>query len=113
MHHTNGIFLTMQVKLKAEPEEIAEIETRKALRIYWKDILAGEDVNPSIYEWQELIVDQYVHITDDKQYWSGSEDTEVYEFVKSIALLCRARMTTKLQKISEQLADLKKQFTEY
>ena len=102
----------MQVKLKAEPEEIAEIETRKTLRIYWKDILMGEDVNSSISEWQELIVDQYVHITDDKQYWSGSEETEVYEFVKSIAQLCRARMTTKLQKISEQLADLKKQFTE-
>jgi len=48
----------MQVKLKAEPEEIAEIETRKAFRIYWKDVLGGMDVNPSISEWQELIVDQ-------------------------------------------------------
>ena len=104
--------LKMQVRLKAKPEAIAEIETKKAIKTYWKDILAGQDVNLSIFEWQELIVDQYVHIKDDEKDWSGTEETRVYEFVKSIAQLCRARMTTKLQKISGQLSSLKKEFTE-
>jgi hypothetical protein len=104
-------FLSMQVRLKAKPETIAEIETKKAIKTYWKDILAGQDVNLSIFEWQELIVDQYVQIKDDKKDWSGTEETRVYEFVKSIAQLCRARMTTKLQKISQQISDLKKEYT--
>ncbi len=102
----------MQVRLKAKPEEIAEIETKKTIKAYWKDILAGEDVNPSIFEWQELIVNQYVQIKDEEKFWSGTVEMEVYEFVKSIAQLCRARMTTKLKKMSEQLTTMKKEFTE-
>jgi hypothetical protein len=104
--------MKMQVSLKAKPEEIAEIETKKTIKIFWKDILAGQDVNPSIFEWQELIVNQYVQIMDEDKYWSGTVETRVYEFVKSIAQLCRARMTTKLKKISVQLSSLKKEFTE-
>ena len=45
----------MQVKLKAEPEEIAEIETKRTIKAFWNDILTGQDVNPSIFEWQDLI----------------------------------------------------------
>ncbi len=104
--------MRMQVRLKAKPEEIAEIETKKTIKVYWKDILAGQDINPSIFEWQELIVNQYVLITDEEKFWSGTVETKVYEFVKSIAQLCRARMTTKLKKISEQLSTMKKEFTE-
>ena len=104
--------MKMQVRLKAEPEEIAEIETKKTIKIFWKDILAGQDVNPSIFEWQELIVNQYVQIEDEEKFWSGTVETKVYEFVKGIAQLCRARMTTKLKKISEQLSTIKKDFTE-
>jgi len=102
----------MQVRLKAKPEEIAEIETKKLIRTYWKDILNGQDVNPSIFEWQDLIVDDYAEINDEDQYWSGSEETELYEFVKSIAQLCRARLTTKLNQIANQISKLKKAFTE-
>jgi len=104
--------MRMQVSLKAKPEEIAEIETKKTIKVFWGDILAGQDVNPSIFEWQELIVNQYVQIKDEEKYWSGTVETRVYEFVKSIAQLCRARMTTKLKKLSEQLATMKKEFTE-
>ena len=102
----------MQVRLKAKPEEIAEIETKKHIKTFWDDILDGQDVNPSISEWQELIEDQYVHIHDEDEYWSGSAETRLFEFVKSIAQLCRARMVTKLEKISEQLSSLKGEFTE-
>jgi len=102
----------MQVRLKAKPEEIAEIETKNAIKIYWKDILTGGYINPSISEWQELIEDQYVHIHDDDEYWSGTAETRLFEFIKSIAQLCRARMITKLEKISERLYCLKRDFTE-
>ena len=102
----------MQVRLKAKPEEIAEIETKKLIRMYWDDILDGLDVNPPISEWQDLVLDFYTEIKDEDQYWSGSEETEVYEFVKSIALLCRARLTTKLKQIADQISKLKKAFTE-
>jgi hypothetical protein len=102
----------MQVRLKAKPEEIAEIETKSAIKIYWEDILTGRYINPSISEWQELIEDQYVHIHDDEEFWSGSAETRLFEFVKSIAQLCRARMITKLGKISERISILKREFTE-
>ena len=102
----------MQVRLKAKPEEIAEIETKNAIKIYWEDILTGIYINPSISEWQELIEDQYVHIHDEDEYWSGTAETSLFEFVKSIAQLCRARMITKLEKISERLSSLKREFTE-
>ena len=102
----------MQVRLKAKPEEIAEIETKNAIKIYWKDILTGGYINPSISEWQEIIEDQYVHIHDDDEYWSGTAETRLFEFIKSIAQLCRARMITKLGKISERLSILKREFTE-
>ena len=102
----------MQVRLKAKPEEIAEIETKNAIKIYWEDILTGRYINPSISEWQELIEDQYVHIHDDDEYWSGTAETRLFEFIKSIAQLCRARMITKLGKISERLSILKREFTE-
>ena len=102
----------MQVRLKAKPEEIAEIETKKHIKIFWDDILAGLDVNPSISEWQELILDDYAEIKDEDQYWSGTQETRIYEFVKSIAQLCRARMTTKLNKISDQMSKMKKEYTE-
>ena len=102
----------MQVKLKSKPEEIAEIETQKAIKIYWKDILVGQNVNPSILEWQEIVEDQYVQISDDEKSWSGTEEQRIYEFVKSIAQRCRARMTTKLKLISAQIADIKKEFAE-
>jgi len=102
----------MQVRLKAKPEEIAEIETKNAIKIYWEDILTGRYINPSISEWQELIEDQYVHIRDEDEYWSGTAETRLFEFVKSIAQLCRARMITKLEKISERISSLKREFTE-
>ena len=102
----------MQVRLKAKPEEIAEIETKKHIKTFWNDILDGQDVNPSISEWQELIEDQYVHIRDEDEYWSGTAETRLFEFVKSIAQLCRARMITKLEKISERISSLKREFTE-
>ena len=102
----------MQVRLKAKPEEIAEIETKKHIKIFWDDILSGQDVNPSISEWQELILDDYAEIKDEDQYWSGTQETRIYEFVKSIAQLCRARMTTKLNKISDQISKMKKEYTE-
>ena len=102
----------MQVRLKAKPEEIAEIETKNAIKIYWEDILTGRYINPSISEWQELIEDQYVHIHDDDEFWSGSAETRLFEFVKSIAQLCRARMITKLEKISDRIYNLKREFTE-
>ena len=102
----------MQVRLKAKPEEIAEIETKKLIRMYWNDILDGQDVNPSIAEWQELIIDYYAEIKDEDQYWSGTEEMKLYEFVKSIAQLCRARLTTKLNQIADQISKLKKEFTD-
>jgi hypothetical protein len=102
----------MQVRLKAKPEEIAEIETKNAIKMYWEDILTGRYINPSISEWQELIEDQYVHIHDDDEYWSGTAETRLFEFVKSIAQLCRARMITKLEKISDRIYNLKREFTE-
>jgi hypothetical protein len=102
----------MQVRLKAKPEEIAEIETKNAIKIYWQDILTGGDVNPSTSEWQDLIEDKYVHIHDDDEYWSGTAETRLYEFVKGIAQLCRARMITKLEIISERINSLKREFTE-
>jgi hypothetical protein len=102
----------MRVRLKAKPEEIAEIETKKHIKAFWDDILDGQDVNPSISEWQELILDDYAEIKDEDQYWSGTQETRIYEFVKSIAQLCRARMTTKLNKISDQISKMKKEFTE-
>jgi hypothetical protein len=102
----------MQVRLKAKPEEIAEIETKNAIKIYWEDILTGRYINPSISEWQELIEDQYVHIHDDDEFWSGTAETRLFEFVKSIAQLCRARMITKLEKISDRIYRLKREFTE-
>jgi hypothetical protein len=102
----------MQVKLKAKPEEIAEIETKNAIKIFWQDILIGVDVNPSISEWQELIEEKYVHIHDDEEYWSGTAEMRLYEFIRGIAQLCRARMITKLEKISERMSRLKREFTE-
>ena len=90
----------MQVRLKAKPEEIAEIETKNAIKMYWEDILTGVYINPSISEWQELIEDQYVQIHDDDEYWSGTAETRLFEFINSIAQQCRARMITKLEKIS-------------
>jgi len=102
----------MEIKLKATPEEIAEIETKKTINIYWEEILNGQYVNPPLFEWQELIEDHYIQITDNEAYWSGTAETRAYEFVKSIAQLCRARMTTKLKKISDQLSNMKKEFAE-
>ncbi len=102
----------MQIRIKSKPEEIAEIETQKAIKIYWKDILVGQNVNPSILEWQEIVEDQYVQISDDEKSWSGTEEQRIYEFVKSIAQRCRARMTTKLNVISTQISDMKKEFAE-
>jgi hypothetical protein len=57
-------------------------------------------------------VDQYVKVIDDEKGMSGAEEQRIYEFVKSIAQLCRSRMTTKLKTISAQLSDIKKEFTE-
>ena len=102
----------MKITLKATPEEIAEVETKKAIKIYWSEILEGQYVNPTLSEWQELIENHYIQITDNEKYWSGTAETRVYEFVKNIAQLCRASMTTKLKKISEQLSNLKKEFAE-
>ena len=102
----------MQVRLKAKPEEIAEIETKLHIKTFWNDILDGQDVNPSLSEWQEIIMDDYAEIKDEDQYWSGTQETKIYEFIKSIAQLCRARMTTKLNKISDQLSKMKKKYTD-
>ena len=102
----------MQVRLKYQPEEIAEIETKKTIKTYWKDIMFGQDINLSIFEWQELIVDQYVQVIDDEKGVSGADEQRIYEFVKSIAQLCSAKMITKLKTISAQLSDIKKEFTE-
>jgi hypothetical protein len=102
----------MQVRLKAKPEEIAEIETKKHIKTFWDDILDGQDVNPSLAEWQELILDDYAEIKDEDQYWSGTQETKIYEFIKGIAQLCRARMTTKLNQISDQLSKMKKEYTQ-
>jgi hypothetical protein len=102
----------MQVRLKYQPEEIAEIETKKTIKTYWKDIMFGQDINLSIFEWQELIVDKYVQVIDDEKGVSGADEQRIYEFVKSIAQLCRSRMTTKLKTISAQLSDIEKEFTE-
>jgi hypothetical protein len=102
----------MQVRLKVKPEDIAEIETKKHIKTFWDDILAGHDVNPSLSEWQDLILDDYAEIKDEDQYWSGTQETKIYEFIKSIAQLCRARMTTKLNKISDQLSKMKSEYTE-
>jgi hypothetical protein len=102
----------MQVRLKAKPEDIAEIESKKLIRIYWDDILDGRDVNPPLSEWQDLIMDDYAEIKDEDQYWSGTEETELYEFIKSIAQLCHAKLTTKLKQIADQISKLKKAYTE-
>lgn len=102
----------MEIRLTAKPEEIAEIETKKAIRIYWNDIMNGQDINPPVHEWLELVEDEYVRITDDEKYFSGTAETRAYEFIKQIAQLCRARMTTKLIKISEAISSLKCEFTE-
>lgn len=102
----------MELKLKAKPEDIVDTEIKKTIKIYWKDILNGEDINPTIGEWLDIIEDLYVIIDSHEETWSSSEETRIYEFVKGIAQICKARMTSKLEEIAARLSDIKREYTE-
>jgi hypothetical protein len=57
----------MELRLSAKPEEIAEIETKKTIKISWNDIMSGYDINPPINEWMEIVEDKYVRVIDDDE----------------------------------------------